>query len=73
MHTSLYPSASQTRDDLLLGFLAHHQKMATQQGGSVSGADDWAGVMVLSVGGQPVNSAASRSRPGQSLAPPNSA
>ena len=40
----------QTRDDLLLGFLAHHQRKMSQQGGSVSGPDDWAGAMVLSVG-----------------------
>jgi len=39
-----------TRDDLLLGFLAHHQKKAVEQGGSVTGPTDWAGVMVLSVG-----------------------
>jgi len=48
--TYLRPYALQTRDDLLLGFLAHHQKRMTQQGGSVSGAEDWAGAMVLSVG-----------------------
>ena len=39
-----------TRDDLLLGFLNHHQKMMTQQGGRVTDAEDWAGAMVLSVG-----------------------
>ena len=44
------PRALQTRDDLLLGFLAHHQRKMSQQGGSVSGPDDWAGAMVLSVG-----------------------
>ena len=35
---------------MLLGFLAHHQRKMSQQGGSVSGPDDWAGAMVLSVG-----------------------
>ena len=39
-----------TRDDLLLGFLAHHQKQMSRQGGSIDGADDWAGAMVLSIG-----------------------
>jgi len=39
-----------TRDDLLLGFLAHHQKRMTQQGGEIHGKDDWAGAMVLSCG-----------------------
>jgi len=38
-----------TRDDLLLGFLAHHQKKLAEQGGRI-GDDDWAGAMVLSVG-----------------------
>ncbi len=44
------PNPNQTRDDLLLGFLAHHQRKMSQQGGNVSGPDDWAGAMVLSVG-----------------------
>jgi hypothetical protein len=39
-----------TRDDLLLGFLAHHQKMMKLQGGEVGGATDWAGAMILSMG-----------------------
>lgn len=39
-----------TRDDLLLGFLAHHQKMMTEQGGSISKPGEWSGAMVLSVG-----------------------
>jgi len=39
-----------TRDDLLLGFLAHHQKRMTQQGGEIVGKDRWAGAMVLSCG-----------------------
>ena len=39
-----------TRDDLLLGFLAHHQKKMSEQEGSISRADDWAGAMILSVG-----------------------
>jgi len=39
-----------TRDDLLLGFLAHHQKKMKQQDGRVSGKTDWAGAMILSVG-----------------------
>ena len=33
-----------------MGYLAHHQRKMSQQGGSVSGPDDWAGAMVLSVG-----------------------
>ena len=39
-----------TRDDLLLGFLAHHQKKMSEQEGSISRPDDWAGAMILSVG-----------------------
>jgi len=39
-----------TRDDLLLGFLAHHQKKMAQQAGEIHGEDHWAGAMVLSVG-----------------------
>jgi BioD-like phosphotransacetylase family protein len=39
-----------TRDDILLGFLAHHLKSMTKQRDSISGPDDWAGAMVLSIG-----------------------
>jgi len=39
-----------TRDDLVLGFLAHHQKMMSKQGGQFDGEDDWAGAMVVSTG-----------------------
>lgn len=39
-----------TRDDLLLGFLAHHQKMMAEQGHQVDGPGLWAGAIVLSCG-----------------------
>lgn len=39
-----------TRDDLLLGFLAHHQNKMMEQDGCVSGPTDWAGAMILSIG-----------------------
>ena len=39
-----------TRDDLLLGYLAQHQRLMTAQGGAVDGPRDWAGAMVLSTG-----------------------
>ncbi|KAL1503498.1 hypothetical protein AB1Y20_011979 [Prymnesium parvum] len=39
-----------TRDDLLLGFLAHHQKKMKQQENEIHGADMWAGAIVLSIG-----------------------
>ena len=50
VHTAchIWPPAAPFR--IRQGFLAHHQKMMTQQGGRVDGAKDWAGAMVLSVG-----------------------
>mmetsp|Transcript_74503 Transcript_74503/g.148080 ORF Transcript_74503/g.148080 Transcript_74503/m.148080 type:complete len:403 (-) Transcript_74503:370-1578(-) len=39
-----------TRDDLLLGFLAHHQRVRAQLGDISPQASDWAGAMVLSTG-----------------------